>query len=524
MIYTQRRLSLKHPILSSSLLTFLPKKVNERRGVSMKNIFLIFCIFLVSEYSVSDDWYDSTAQVGSASSPARKETPSTGLASGGTKDEKTKEGFSFAKLCKTSDDLKTEEALKKYNESHYSCDVNFNEIKKIVTEISGMKKMIPTKGVVTELAQAIAELSKLTGEAQKIDSQMTEIKKIDASILEQIKQCSSRGEIADRLCCEGSSPQSGQIKNLIGGVLPTLQGASSKLACSKFKNVMTTVSGLLITWNASCAGAKGYCESQCFNAHKDIKEISSKIEVYFNAINVVKQSTENYMREIIAAHKNIQLVLEKQMGEPCAKSPGVPPCLDNEMLVIYRTAYRQLSDLIQNDIPQVKTGLMKIFETTNACKTVISSIEKPLKNRSDKCEKWGADLASSLVGIGGLILQAKQKNNCGPAEEANTCNTSAPTAATCAAFCADAANKSNPACRCILNPLASGCMDGGRGVANGSGGGNFNAMNFNNQQAWVQEMILQQTRLLSLEVLALDPLEEAAAVEAEVGLAAEDLF
>jgi hypothetical protein len=89
------------------------------------------------------------------------------------------------------------------------------------------------------------------------------------------------------------------------------------------------------------------------------------------------------------------------------------------------------------------------------------------------------NLATSLLGIGGLILQAKQKSKCGPAEEPNTCNPAAPTAATCAAFCADAANKSNPACRCILNPLASGCMDGsGRGYANG-GGGNFNAMNFN---------------------------------------------
>jgi hypothetical protein len=322
--------------------------------------------------------------------------------------------------------------------------------------------------------------------SEEIKKSANNLKETDGKITEGIRNCANRGERADLACCEGTSTHAKEIRTVVGSALPALTGLSSKLACSKYKNAITAVAGIMTLWNATCLGFKSNCESSCEDVSKHydlyLKEVSNRNKLVAEQFTRIKSLVSEIDVKIEKIRNEIKDQDQRRL-QFCPKSNGE---YDKDCHKIESTL-RNLNELDLPNLEKLKGHAMQYLaslEKTNtkvsACYGQVNELNAKVQARFNKCTAWGKDMAASLVGIGGLIMQAKQKSKCGPGEEPNTCNTSAPTAATCAAFCADAANKSNPACRCILNPLASGCMDGSNsGYANGGGAGKYNTMNFN---------------------------------------------
>ena len=454
----------------------MSKKIDRSKGFHITAMYLFISIsFLcVDVYSYGE--CDSTTQsckkdenaVWTKSAPPSQTVipgaKKSGLEQLGPSENKGKGGWFGTSFCKPQtidtlkqkfDDWKGETTDKDVNKCSVSIDISDLE-----TQFKGIEIDI------SSLLSNGVENAKDSGNYRgKLESKLREVNAAKANLIEvsnsakeiefeatgDLGQCVERGIETDQLCCEGTNPKSMEIRNMLGVAIPALSGMSAKLACSKFNSVMMTVGGLMTAWNGVCSAKKIQCESKCDDSREK-----------FLTYNKSLQNLNKYFSEY---NKHLSALVTAVSDQP--------------VNVNFQDYYRTLASITSGKINAYISSLTKKNSTLVSCASKAEAMLGPLERQAKQCQAWGKDIATSLVGIGGLIMQAKQKSKCGPAEEPNTCNPAAPTAATCAAFCADAANKSNPACRCILNPLASGCMDGsGRGYANG-GGGNFNAMNFN---------------------------------------------
>ncbi len=374
-----------------------------------------------------------------------------------------KSDFDIFKYCRSDGKKDINTALKNMpNEK--GADLCSNQSSRWMNFLSEIKRLQQNKNLIEKsqmkekVIPIINSLNSLIVEASDSNNEIlaNDIASIQGN--DRVIECRDRGENADLYCCEGSSPQAKEVRNLIGGLLPLLSGVSAKVACSKYQKGITVIGGLMTTWNMTCAGFKAKCENACQDAKKSVEDLHLKLKSLNQKVVSLRGQFENLGRLVSE--------FSTKMSEKDDETNSFP----NKSLL------KNLSD----EIIALQRSADTIFNTSDKCDRFASALLSPIQSRFNMCTAWGKDMAASLVGIGGLIMQAKQKSKCGPGEEPNTCNTSAPTAATCAAFCADAANKSNPACRCILNPLASGCMDGSNsGYANGGGAGKYNTMNFN---------------------------------------------
>ncbi len=386
---------------------------------------------------------------------------------------KNEEGGGGGFLCKAMDVKNAKALLEKSLKSTEFCMTKLNDIQMVASKASGFRfsgTSPAIKQIQTAYDQYIENARNLVEETKKLNG----LNKLEE---DQIKSCFKSGEVADGVCCDNTSEKARQARNLIGAVLPTLQGASAQLACSKFNKVMTTVSGLMTAWNLACSSAKLVCDSSCDSVNEQQKRLEVSLGKYNSIVQKNKLSLEKFFSSIEDAYRDNKADYDKYCLEAGTKEKS-EKCDETKKNTLEIDSINQIAK--SNTVQAYKKSLILSANEIQTCHDGSKEALLAVKDRVKLCGSWGADLGASAVGMAGFILKAKQKHNCGPAEEANTCNPSAPTAATCAAFCAEATNKSNPACRCILNPLASGCLDGsGRGVANGSGGGNFNAMNFN---------------------------------------------
>jgi hypothetical protein len=105
-------------------------------------------------------------------------------------------------------------------------------------------------------------------------------------------------------------------------------------------------------------------------------------------------------------------------------------------------------------------ALKKSKNQCGSCLAALRKLKNPIASREKACGEYGTQIMLAGAGIAGLLQQVKNKKLCGQEIQENTCNLSNSetwTAVNCATFCSESANKSAPACRCILNPLASGC-------------------------------------------------------------------